>query len=171
MLTVEQFASIPNPPGGRYELHHGELVFVPPPDIPHGRIQDRLVDLLKAACAPAFYASKEFPFRPLPEHEVWVADVALSEKARVMAIEAGWYEGSPYLVIEVLSPSNTRREMKDREEICFAGGCEQFWLVDPKVKSVTVSTPDGNCTVYECATDVPLARFGSVIRVDEIFDF
>jgi hypothetical protein len=32
LLTVEEFNRIPDPPGGRYELRHGEAVFVSYPD-------------------------------------------------------------------------------------------------------------------------------------------
>lgn len=39
LLTVEEFAKIKDPPGGRYELLHGELVLVPPPKLPRYPLQ------------------------------------------------------------------------------------------------------------------------------------
>ncbi len=87
LLTVEEFAKIPDPPGGRYELHHGECVLVPPPMMEHTRIQSQLMLLLAAHC-PGFRIAMEFPFRPLPEHEVWVADVGIVTEQRWRA--AAW---------------------------------------------------------------------------------
>ena len=47
-------------------------------------------------------------FRPLPEHEIWCADVAMFWIERWSRIDrSGWVSGAPDLVIEVLSPSNT----------------------------------------------------------------
>ena len=50
---------------------------------------------------------------------------------------------APDLVIEVLSPSNTMDEVLDRQNICLKNGCIAFWTVDPKRKSVMVTTADG----------------------------
>src|SRR5712692_243196 len=42
LMTFAEYELVPNPPGGRYELHHGELVSVPFPKIPHVRAQWQL---------------------------------------------------------------------------------------------------------------------------------
>jgi Uma2 family endonuclease len=56
------------------------------------------------------------PFRPLPEHELWAADVAYVSKERWEQIDPeDNLVGAPDLVIEVLSPSNTAAEINDRE--------------------------------------------------------
>ena len=47
-------------------------------------------------------------------------------------------QGSPELVIEVLSPSNTEREMQEKATLYLATGAQEFWLVDAKWKNVTV---------------------------------
>jgi Uma2 family endonuclease len=39
VMTVEEFDRIPNPPGGVYELYHGELVKMAFPELPHARGQ------------------------------------------------------------------------------------------------------------------------------------
>ncbi len=170
LLTVEEFAKIPDPPGGRYELHHGECVLVPPPMMEHTRIQSQLMLLLAAHC-PGFRIAMEFPFRPLPEHEVWVADVGIVTEQRWRA--AAWLAfglPGPGCGREVLSPSNTVQEINDKRQICFQGGCKEFWVLDPKLKTIEVSTPDGQARTYTVNDEIPLDRFAPrKLSVAEVF--
>src|ERR1035441_10857064 len=76
-ITVEEYARIPDPQGGRYELHHGELVFVTYPLRRHKDLQRRLRKILERMAEPlGFLADTGYPYRPIPENEVWGADVA-----------------------------------------------------------------------------------------------
>ncbi len=40
------------------------------------------------------------------------------------------YQESPEVVIEILSPSNTRQEMLEKKELYFARGAKEFWVCD-----------------------------------------
>ena len=40
------------------------------------------------------------------------------------------YQESPEIVIEILSPSNTQREMLEKKELYFARGAQEFWVCD-----------------------------------------
>ena len=81
-----------------------------------------------------------------------------------------WLAGSPELAIEILSPSNTKREMQDRRETLFRGGCQQFWTVDFDARTVTVSTPDGASKTYIGSDSIPLEPFSSQpLPLAEIF--
>ncbi len=52
-------------------------------------------------------------------------------------------ELAPSLAVEVLSPSNTRREMQRKLRDYFAAGAELVWYIDPKTQSATTYTsPD-----------------------------
>lgn len=159
LLTVEDFVKIPDPPGGRYELHHGELALVPPPTNEHSYIQTQLLLILARICI-GWYVTMEFAFRPLPEHEVWRADAGMIPNERLQSSpRKGWISGAPDLVIEVLSSSHTAEEMKDREKTCFRGGCREFWVVDSNVRSIRVSTPDGQSPTYNIDGEIPLDQF------------
>ena len=48
--------------------------------------------------------------------------------------------GSPDLVIEILSPGNTRKEMKEKFELYEASLIPEYWMVDPEHESITVYT-------------------------------
>jgi Uma2 family endonuclease len=170
LLTVAEYELIPNPPSGIYELHHGELVLVSSPTFQHGHIEQQILASLKQSCEPAYYVANEMACRPLPEYEVWSVDVGMVVRERVRAIRAGWLMGSPDLVVEVLSPSNTPQKMADRERTMFAGGCRQFWIVDADKKTIKTSTPDGQSQTCKSGDLILLEMFGGQpVPVDEIF--
>ena len=47
-------------------------------------------------------------------------------------------EGAPDLIVEILSPGNTRREMKEKFELYEKNGVQEYWMVDLGNKSVVV---------------------------------
>ena len=157
LLSVEEFLKLPEPQEGHIELHHGEVIVMPPPKRGHRRIQDRIMMLLKRLVGDTGVVQMEMAFRPTPEHEVWQADVACVSVERDAATDDDEYlMGSPELVIEVLSPSNTMDEILERQDICLANGCVSFWTVDPKRQIVMVTTPDRRTVVFDRQSLVPL---------------
>jgi Uma2 family endonuclease len=68
----------------------------------------------------SFIPWDRFPDRRIPDDPI--ADVA------------------PDLAVEVLSPSNTKEEMKGKRRDYFAAGCRLVWEVDPVERIVTVYT-------------------------------
>ena len=169
LMTFAEYEQIPNPPGGRYELRHGELVNVAYPQHPHVRVQWQLRRLLEDAAGEAGVVDKEMPFRPLPEYECWGADVAFLSKARWESIDR-YLSGAPELVAEVLSPSNTAAEILDREKICLENGSREFWVLDADRRQVKVSTPDGRTVTYKSGQEIPLFfATGKTVSVDAIF--
>jgi len=169
LLTVEEYEQIPDPPGGRYELHHGEAVFVTWPVWQHKEMQRRLRKLLERMAEPyGFIVDTEYPYRPLPENEVWGADVVCISAARDRVEK--WLAGSPELVIEVKSPSNTRAELHDKAMTTLAGaGSVEFWIVDPQTRTVTVYTATSGMHLYDGDMAVPVALFAGAIHLDELF--
>jgi Uma2 family endonuclease len=170
-MTVEQFRQLPESGPLRHELHHGELFTMPRPKLEHALIQAYLRDSLKKYAEPGSYVDTEVAFRPLPEYELWAADVAYVSKERFQATDRrDNFHGAPDIVIEVLSPSNTIDEMKEREQICLQNGAKEFWVVDPKRRRVKVSTPDGVTITYHSGQEIPLRVFGGGgLKVDDIF--
>lgn len=171
LLTVAEFARLPRAAGVRQELHHGELVSLPPVKKLHTKIHKRLQGLLEGSMLPSdMGVDKEFPFRPAPEYEVWVAGVAVFSLAVwEQTADDDYYHGVPAIVIEVLSPSNTASEMLEREEICLRHGGLEFWMADPKRESVKVIRAGGSCRVYGANGVLESAVLKGPIPVGEIF--
>jgi Uma2 family endonuclease len=172
LMTVEEFQKLPEDSGPFYhELRHGELVSVTRPKLKHTHIQKRPERLLEAAAGEAGTVVMEMSFRPLPEYELRVADVAYVSRHRwEQSDPEDNLAGAPELVIEVLSPSNTAAEIYDKEKLCVENGAQEFWVVDPDRCQVKVSTPDGRTTTYVSGEEIPLLLFGGAkLAIDAIF--
>ena len=172
LMTVEEYRRIPEPVGPySYELHQGELVKVSRPKARHYRLQMQLLKPLEAVAPPGSLVGIEFPFRPLPEHELRVADVAYVSPSRWQQVDPeDNLHGAPELVIEVLSPSNTAAEILAKEQICLENGCLEFWVVDDQRRQVRVTTADGRVTIYKPGQSIPLTVLGGgELSVDSIF--
>jgi Uma2 family endonuclease len=170
-MTVEQFRGLPEDSGGVYhELRHGEIVTVTRPKLKHSLIQRGLRRFLEAVAEPGSLVDVEIAFRPLPEHELWVADVAyLSAERFKQAGPEDNIRGAPDIVVEVLSPSNTVAAIYEKEKLCLENGAKQFWVVDPDRRQVKVSTPDGRTVTYRAGQEIPLDLFASHLAVENIF--
>ena len=171
-LTVAEYRELPRPKGGWWELHHGELVKVTFPVHKHNRIQLRLLFLLAPICGKRFVVAMEFAFRPEPEHELWSADLGAVPEQRWAAIDPdGWMDGAPDLAIEILSPSNTPKEIRHKQEMCMANGCKEFWVVDPDKMFVRVIHLDREPKTYFIGGLIPLDVIGGgALAVSEIFE-
>ncbi len=170
LVTVEEFLKLPPAKGGHYELHHGEVVLVPAPKWGHCRRQDGIRILLRRLVGKRGIVLTEMPYRPTPEHEVWVADVGfvLAEREHNVGDDE-YLMGAPDLIVEVLSPSNTVDEINDKLSLAMANGCSSFWVADPKRKRLSVTEGDvtrhyGMDSSFSC--DV----VGGTISVREIFE-
>jgi Uma2 family endonuclease len=138
LLTVEDFVHAAEARDVKYELVEGELVSVSPGMLLHNRVRDRLLkalmDFLDAHALGI--AVSEQPFH-LFGGTVRVPDVAFMCGGRQLVFDRP-IEGSPELAVEVVSPSNTPREMDERISDYFAGGAKRVWVVYPEHGEVYV---------------------------------
>jgi Uma2 family endonuclease len=169
-ITFAEFEHLPEPRDCfRLELRHGELIKVPPAKYIHFMIQQILRDPLDKAAAGTGRAYTEVGFRPTPEQEFRIADVSYAANHR-WAPGQEYLLGAPDIVVEVLSASNTLTEMLEKEQICLANGCQEFWVVDPDNRIVKVMTPDGRGTTYHAGQEIPVPLLQNTrISVDAIF--
>ncbi len=47
-------------------------------------------------------------------------------------------DGAPDLIVEILSPGNTKKEMRDKFDVYEDAGVQEYWLVHPTEKNVIV---------------------------------
>jgi Uma2 family endonuclease len=171
-MTVAEFSALPEDDGPVYhELRHGEVVTLTRAVYNHYTIQRRLRRLLENLAPADGLVDIEFAYRPLPEHELWVADVVYVSAERERGIDRWSYlSGAPDIVIEVLSPSNTIAEMYDKEYLCLGNGAKEFWVVDPDRRQVRIARIDGPSRTWTSGQEIPLTLFGDgKIAVDAIF--
>ena len=169
-MTVDQFDTLPERQDALEELHGGLLVTVPRPEAWHVKLQMKLIQLLQPAAAERGYVVMELPFRTVPEYDLRAADVAFISKSRWDEVSDGYLLGPPELVIEIISPSNTNSQLREYTALCLANGCEEFWAVHHKTRSVTVTRKNGQSVTYSAGMSVPLTLLGgAAISVDQIF--
>ena len=62
-------------------------------------------------------------------------------------------------------------EILEKERLCLENGSLEFWVVDPKLLLVRVSTPDGITRTYLSGQEIPLPLFGNqTLPVTSIFE-
>jgi Uma2 family endonuclease len=170
LTTVKQYGELPELNDAVQELHWGQVVTLTRPKLGHTKLQYRLVELLRAVAEQHGTVGSEVPFRALPEYDLRAADVAFVSQARWNATpDDDNLHGSPELVIEVLSPSNTKSEIREKAALYLSTGTQEFWVVDPKGKSVSLARPRGETVVYGIGDQIPLILFGGGLDVAEIF--
>ncbi len=170
LITVEQFRQMPDD-GRVYELHYGELVAVTPPKAKHYHLQRRLMHLLENRLLGSWHVGMEFPYRPVAEFDLRAADVAVVSQARYDSIDPDDnLRGAPELVIEIKSPSNIDRKLRELASLSLANGSVEFWIIDIESGSVTVIRGDGSSLHYHAPETIPLAAFGGgELSIAEIF--
>ena len=171
LMTVEQFRQLPESGELVYELHHGEVVTLTRPKLRHEKIQRQLLRLLEPKLKGFGEVTMELAYRAIAEFDLRAADVAAVSWERWNASELDDnLHGAPDLVIEVKSPSNTARQLRQLVALCLVNGAIECWIVDTEKKSVTVIARNGGSVVYLSGGSIPLARFGGgELAVDEIF--
>jgi Uma2 family endonuclease len=143
------------------ELHFGQVIEMAQPSPRHVALQHRLHKLLEAILDSTWQVLIEAPYRALPEYDARRSDVAVVSETRwKTAFDAGSLIGSPELVVEVLSPSKREKDMAERAGICLGTGTVEFWLVDDRSSTITVTTREGS-TIFHPNDLIPL-RIASV---------
>lgn len=170
LMTVEQYRDLPHRDDVIQELHWGQVITLTRPKMKHAKLQSRLVRLLRPRAEHLGVIESEVAFRALPEYDLRGADVAFVSQQRWNTTEDDDnLHGTPELVIEVLSPSNTKQEMREKAALYLSTGAQEFWLVDPKRQTVTVMRQQGGTQVFGMGQPTPLVLFGRELNVSDIF--
>ncbi len=138
-FTYQDYLELPREVGYQFEVLEGTLIKEPSPNVLHQRVSRRLLRIL------------EDYFKEVdPEGEVFNAplDVTLSEHNVVQPdifyiagnmkeiIKEKRIDGSPMLVVEIISPNNKRKDRLQKMRIYQNAGIENYWLVDPAEKTM-----------------------------------
>ena len=108
-------------------------------------------------------------YRPVAEFDLRAADIAVVSWQRWQGIDPeDNLHGAPELVIEIKSPSNTNRELREPASLCLANGGLEFWIAEIAQSSFTVIRRDGSTGLYQSGQSIPLTLFAAeAMAVDE----
>ena len=172
LLSLADYAALPR--DARFELVEGELKELTFPRWDHSQIQFNLALILGVylKANPIGRAGTEFGFVLSRDPDTLRGpDVYFIRNERLGLIEGGsWMEGAPDLAIEILSPSNRRRDVHDKIAQYFRAGAQLVWVVDPDTRTVHVHHADGRTQAEAESLDAPDLLPGLKVSVREIFD-
>jgi Uma2 family endonuclease len=126
-----------------WKLVDGELIKMSPAGAEHGEICSRLLvtvgmHVRTRRLGKVYDSSTGFR---LNERNCFAADVAFVRKERLAALlpdPRKFVQGAPDFAIEVLSPSNTFREITRKIQLLLEHGTELIWFVLPRHRQVRV---------------------------------
>ena len=124
--------------GLRYEVLDGALVVNPAPSWRHQNIAANLRDLLRRV-APEGVRVIPAPMWRIRLGQVPEPDVVVVRREALGELAV---EGTPLLVVEVLSPSNRDADLVRKRALYAEAGCPAYWIVDlaePSILALALS--------------------------------
>ena len=170
----------------RVELLKGRLLPLVTPSAVHQTVSSNLhIELgvfLKGKKCRLFAAPFDVRL-PLPQHRIkgekidTVIQPDLCIICDTSKLDKQGCIGAPDLIVEILSPGNSRREMKDKFELYEEAGVLEYWVIDPVHRTVFVYTFDKKTQKYVnqlpnlTDTDILTSQIfeGMAINLEEIF--
>ena len=150
LITADELLVMPhrdeNGNDCRLELIRGELKVMPPSKLLHGIICARVATALGSFVQEhdlgvVVGAETGFIVERDPD-TVLGADAAFISHEQLSTIEDldKFAPFAPDLAVEVMSPSDTAREVENKVALYFAAGARAVWVFNPKKKTVAVYT-------------------------------
>jgi len=140
LLTYLDYVKLTPPDNGNFELLNGQIYFIASPKPSHQRISLRLSYFLAACVIPnnlgeIFTAPMDVVFT---EYDTFQPDLLFITKEILNIIGENKIEGSPDLVVEILSPSNDANEMSYKRHIYESKGVKEYWLINVEKQMLTL---------------------------------
>ena len=145
-LTYDDLLEMPDD-GKRYEIIGGELVVTPSPTANHQRVLFQLIRLLDAFVLE--HGGGELFFAPfdvqLGYYDIVEPDLVFiaTEQGRVPGGHHK-FEGSPVLVVEVISPSSRQKDRVKKMVLYARSGVMEYWIADPEQRTLIINVLEGD---------------------------
>jgi Uma2 family endonuclease len=174
LLTFDEFERLPDQPGKR-ELLQGELIELPPAELRHNEISERVFLRLHSALIDAHRRGEaadlgkvhhEMGYK-LPDDGFVQPDVSVTHAAQE---EGKYYGGAPAIAIEVVSASNTEETMEMKVGLYFRYGAREVWRVFPKTRHIVVHIDLASRTIREDETLTTPLLPGLALTLREILE-
>lgn len=139
VLTYEEWLRLPEVEGVE-EAVNGEIVKMPPNKVPHVFIVEDLADLLKSQLDRRTVRVLVTTFGLVIRRDpltTRVPHIAVFIRSN-MVVQDGYIHSAPELLVEVLSPGNTRAEQVDKLRDYESLGVPEVWVVSPEAQTVEV---------------------------------
>lgn len=137
-MTYEEFTKMNEEASNRYEYIDGEVYMLAAPTVFHQRVISRLhiemdryltgkqCDVFESPFDVTLFRRSNNKFTNVVQ-----PDLLIICNWRDDTDDKGKYTGIPRLVVEVLSPGNTVKEMFTKLDLYRDSGVEEYWILDP----------------------------------------
>jgi len=174
-VTYEEWLNMPVVEDAIEEVVNGEVRIMPPNKWKHAVIVENLSEALKAQVDRKAVRVVGSVFglivrkAPLTSR---VPDLAVFLKKNIVE-QDGYIHSAPELVVEVLSPANTRRNMAGKIRDYESMGVPELWIISPEAQTIeVVLLENGKLITHEVLTQGQLSprRFpGIAVEVMSIW--
>ncbi len=169
----------------RIELLRGKIFpMSPAPSLRHQRVskviqgrmfiyfQDKACEMFSAPVDVRLYNRKKSDKADKEVYTVVQPDLCVvCDPAKLTDIRS--CNGAPELVIEILSPGNSKREMKDKFDLYQEAGVQEYWLVQPVDEAVLIYSlnEEGQYVGLKPAVDFVVSPLFPDLKIDlqEVF--
>jgi Uma2 family endonuclease len=166
------------PDGKKFEIFDGELVVSPSPVLWHQEVLKRIFRVFDADLEAKRLA--KVYFAPLDVVLSWTKVVqpdllVVRWERRSIFERRGFVSAAPDLVVEVVSPSNTRHDRVRKRRFYARNQIPEYWIVEPEDKTIEVlALIDGGLSYrqvgwYGPGDRVESATFTLAFDLDPIF--
>lgn len=159
-LSYEEFLRVREDILDRTELIDGVLYLTPSPTVLHQLICLRLVRkfdqrFLHAGGGSVFFAPLDVR---MGSRTVIQPDLVIVLDDRSQLLEEDPITGSPSLVVEILSPSTSKRDLGIKRDLYAGRDVPEYWIVDSVAKAVTIHSHPESGRYRSVVTSLDVAR-------------
>ena len=138
LLTYDDYVRLTPPDSGNFELHNGQIIYMASPIPTHQKLSIRLSNRLfnhidKHKLGEILTAPIDVVFTP---NDIVQPDILYLSHERLHLIGDKKIEGAPDLAIEILSPSNTPKEMGYKKLLYELSGVREYWIINLDKKTL-----------------------------------
>ena len=163
ITTLEQYEALPD--DVRAEVFDGQIYYKASPSEIHQTISTELTTILntyiksKKGSCKVFHAPFDVKLNDAPLTIVQPDLMIVCDKSK---LDGKRCNGAPDFIIEIVSPSNPSDDYIRKAYYYKNAGVHEYWIVDPRRKTVTVNYFEGNIISVQYP-------FDSIIKVN-IYD-
>lgn len=152
LITAEEFWLSPAT-SSNHELVRGEIIKLIPPGGYHGAIAVAVAMLLRlwAQRSGGGYVAVEAGYQLAHDPDtVRGPDISYIRADRIPAtgVPEGFWTLAPDVAIEIVSPSETALEVREKVRDFLAAGTPLVWTIYPRMREVVVHNADGSAQTY-----------------------
>jgi Uma2 family endonuclease len=145
-ITWQAFEELPDGDGFHREVVEGELIVLPPAKSGHSEIARRayraLMPLETGGLTRVYI---EAGYRLSNDPPTWIQpDLSVLRTERALETHGeDYFVNAPDLAVEIISPSETARDLNRKIDLLLAGGSLAVWVIYPEEQEVRVFVPGG----------------------------